>query len=103
MLSIYLGQTDEAIYYPPVYFDNQYEDEWIKEQLTIEMIKDVDRCKPDVHLHHCIADACGCDVSDEECQILLTDAVKMLNSKYPNMTVRDFDGVIWNKYRDMKK
>ncbi len=64
---------------------------------------DSDRCKPDVHLHHCIADACGCDVSDEECQILLTDAVKMLNSKYPNMTVRDLDGVIWNKYRDMKK
>lgn len=64
---------------------------------------DSDRCKPDVHLHHCITDACGCDVSDEECQILLTDAVKMLNSKYPNMTVRDLDGVIWNKYRDMKK
>ena len=64
---------------------------------------DSDRCKPDVHLHHCITDACGCDVSDEECQILLTDAVKMLNSKYPNMTVRDLDGVIWNKYRNMKK
>ena len=34
---------DEAIYYPPVYFDNQYEDEWITEPLTIEMIKDVDK------------------------------------------------------------
>ena len=43
MLSIYLGQMDEAIYYPPVYFDNQYEDEWITEPLTIEMIKDVDQ------------------------------------------------------------
>lgn len=43
MLSIYLGQKDEAIYYPPVYFDNQYEDEWITEPLTIEMIKDVDK------------------------------------------------------------
>lgn len=43
MLSIYLGQMDEAIYYPPVYFDNQYEDEWIIEPLTIEMIKDVDQ------------------------------------------------------------
>ena len=43
MLSIYLGQMDEAIYYPPVYFDNQYEDEWITEPLTIEMIKDVDK------------------------------------------------------------
>ena len=43
MLSIYLGQMGEAIYYPPVYFDNQYEDEWITEPLTIEMIKDVDK------------------------------------------------------------
>ena len=43
MLSIYLGQMDEAVYYPPVYFDNQYEDEWITEPLTIEMIKDVDK------------------------------------------------------------
>lgn len=43
MLSIYLGQMDEAIYYPPVYFDNQYEDEWITKPLTIEMIKDVDK------------------------------------------------------------
>lgn len=34
---------DDAIYYPPVYFDNQYEDEWITEPLTIEMIKDVDK------------------------------------------------------------
>ena len=64
---------------------------------------DSDRCKPDVHLHHCITDACGCDMSDEECQILLTDAVNMLHSKYPDMTVRALDGVIWNKYRDMKK
>ena len=43
MLSTYLGQMEEAIYYPPVYFDNQYEDEWITEPLTIEMIKDVDK------------------------------------------------------------
>ena len=43
MLSIYLGQMDDAIYCPPVYFDNQYEDEWITEPLTIEMIKDVDK------------------------------------------------------------
>ena len=43
MLSIYFGQMDEAIYYPPVYFDNQYEDGWITELLTIEMIKDVDK------------------------------------------------------------
>lgn len=27
MLSIYLGQMEEAIYYPPVYFNNTYDDE----------------------------------------------------------------------------
>ncbi len=43
MLSIYLGKMDEAIYYPPVYFDNTYEDEWITDELSRKMIKDVDR------------------------------------------------------------
>ena len=43
MLSIYLGEMDQAIYYPPVYFDNQYEDEWIIDKLSMEMIKDVDK------------------------------------------------------------
>ena len=42
MLSVYLGKMDQAIYYPPAYFDNQYEDEWIIDQLSVEMIKDVD-------------------------------------------------------------
>ena len=43
MLNIYLGEMEQAIYYPPAYFDNQYEDEWITEPLSVEMIKDVDR------------------------------------------------------------
>lgn len=34
---------DQAIYYLPVYFDNQYEDEWITNKLSMEMIKDVDK------------------------------------------------------------
>lgn len=42
MLSIYFGQMEEAIYFPPVYFDNQYEDEWITNELSVQMIKDVD-------------------------------------------------------------
>lgn len=29
MLKIYLGNMEKAIYHPPTYFDNQYEDEWI--------------------------------------------------------------------------
>ena len=41
MLSVYLGKMDQAIYYPPAYFDNQYEDEWITDKLSVEMIKDV--------------------------------------------------------------
>ena len=43
MLNIYLGKMEEAIYYPPVYFDNRYEDEWITEELSVQMIKDVDK------------------------------------------------------------
>ena len=43
MLSIDLGQMEEAIYYPPAYFNNKYEDEWITYSLTVEMIKDVDK------------------------------------------------------------
>ncbi len=43
MLKIYLGNMENAIYHPPTYFDNQYEDEWITEELSIQMIKDVDK------------------------------------------------------------
>ena len=43
MLSVYLGEMEQAIYYPPAYFDNQYEDEWITDKLSMEMIKDVDK------------------------------------------------------------
>ncbi len=42
MLSVYLGQMDQAIYHPPTYFDNQYEDAWVIDKLSVEMIKDVD-------------------------------------------------------------
>ena len=57
------------------------------------------RCKPDVHIHHCIRDACGCDISNEECQILFTDAIELLRNKYPNLTVRGLDGIIWRAYQ----
>ena len=43
MLNVYLGEMEQAIYYPPAYFDNQYEDEWITDKLSIEMIRDVDK------------------------------------------------------------
>ncbi len=63
---------------------------------------DPDRCKPDVHIHHCIRDACGYDVSNEECQKLFTDAVAMLKNKYPNLTVRGLDGIIWREYQSSR-
>ena len=43
MLNIYLGDMENAIYHPPVYFDNTYEDEWITDELSIKMIKDIDK------------------------------------------------------------
>ena len=43
MLNVIFGDTSEAVYHPPTYFDNQYEDEWITNDLSIQMIKDVDR------------------------------------------------------------
>ena len=60
---------------------------------------DPDRCKPDVHIHRCICDACGCDVSSDVCQILFTDAVALLRVKYPDLTVRGLDGIIWRAYQ----
>ena len=43
MLNIYLGDMENAIYHPPVYFDNTYEDEWITNELSISMIRDIDK------------------------------------------------------------
>ena len=61
---------------------------------------DPNRCKPDVHIHRCIKDACGCYVSNEECQIIFSEAVNRLNGKYPDLTVRNLDGIIWRKYQN---
>ena len=43
MLSIYLGDMDNAIFHPPTFFDNTYEDEWITNPLSKKMILDVDK------------------------------------------------------------
>ena len=43
VLNIILGRMDDAIYHPPVYFDNTYEDDWITNELSVQMIKDVDK------------------------------------------------------------
>ena len=52
MLKIYLGNMEKAIYHPPTYFDNQYEDEWITDKQSVEIIRDVD--KSDVVSAHLI-------------------------------------------------
>lgn len=62
---------------------------------------DTNRCKPDVHIHECIKDACGKDIKkDNDCQDLFTEAVKLLNKNNSNkqLTVRDLDHAIWVKY-----
>lgn len=43
MLNIYLGNMEKTIHHPPTYFDNRYEDEWITNDLSVRMIKDVDQ------------------------------------------------------------
>jgi hypothetical protein len=54
-----------------------------------------DRCKPDVHVHQFIIEACGEDISNEECQTLFQDAVNELKNDYPSLTVAKLDGIIW--------
>jgi len=60
---------------------------------------DPNRCKPDVHIHECIVEACGSDVSDNDCQKLLADAVEILKVDYPKLTVSLLDSIIWQKYQ----
>lgn len=43
MLNIYLGDMENAVYHPPTYFDNRYEDSWITADLTRQMVLDVDK------------------------------------------------------------
>ena len=43
MLKIVFGDVSNSIYHPPTYFDNQYEDEWITNPLSVKMIKDIDK------------------------------------------------------------
>ena len=44
MLSIYYGdyESQKYIFNPDVFFNNSYEEEWITDPLTKQMIKDID-------------------------------------------------------------
>jgi hypothetical protein len=53
MLSIYFGDgLDGVITAPNIFFDNQFDAEWMNDELTKKMIKDVD--KSDVLAPYCI-------------------------------------------------
>ena len=43
MLKVLFGNCEDAIYNTSVYFKNTYQDEWITDNLSVEMIKDIDR------------------------------------------------------------
>ena len=43
MLKVYMGELENEIYNPSMYFANQYDDEWIIDELCKEMIKDIDK------------------------------------------------------------
>lgn len=43
MLKIIFGNCEKAIYNTSVYFKNTYQDDWITDELSVEMIKDVDK------------------------------------------------------------
>lgn len=43
MLNVYFGAMPDAIYNTALYFRNVYQDRWITNELSVEMIKDVDK------------------------------------------------------------
>ncbi|SFC26304.1 DUF4869 domain-containing protein [Butyrivibrio sp. YAB3001] len=43
MLKIVLGDIDNSIYHPPTYFDNVYLDEWITDDFSVNVIRDIDK------------------------------------------------------------
>ncbi|MBQ6536900.1 MAG: hypothetical protein IJI40_09015 [Firmicutes bacterium] len=59
---------------------------------------DPNRVKPDVHIHHSIVGACGKDVSNEEWQLLFTEAVEILRAINKDLTAAALDNTIWRFY-----
>lgn len=43
MLNVYFGDMPEAVFNTALYFDNVYQDRWITDPLSVEIIRDVDR------------------------------------------------------------
>lgn len=63
---------------------------------------DPGRCKPDVHIHRCLMDALGEDMSNDKCQALFQGTVENLQVEYPGLTVRQLDGIIWQEYQSKR-
>ena len=45
MLNIYFGNMEEAIYDPSMYFRNQYNENWITDEISKRIIKEIDNSK----------------------------------------------------------
>ena len=43
MLKIIFGDVKNSIYHPPTYFDNQYEDEWITDSISVQIKRLISR------------------------------------------------------------
>lgn len=43
MLHVFYGDMPETVYNPVVFFKNSYTDDWIMDELSIRMIRDVDK------------------------------------------------------------
>ena len=60
------------------------------------------KSKPDVHIHRCVAEACGEDVSDAESLRIVEESASILKKEFPLLTVRKLDGVIWRDFSSRK-
>ena len=59
-----------------------------------------DRVKKDAHIDQFLNDLFpGQKFSNDECLSLFKETVAELNKKYPEITVRSLDGMVWAKYR----
>lgn len=54
-----------------------------------------DVCKPDRMLHRFVSNISGRRMTDDELQIVLTQACEELKSEFPTLTVRILDNQIW--------
>lgn len=66
------------------------------------MAGDSNRVKPDIHIHHCIKDVTGHNVSNEECQKLFREVSEAAKNEYPFATPRFLDGLVWTHYSKAK-